>query len=196
MHFTTLFASLFLLATATATAIPNPHPVAVAQPVSTPLSLLSAPPATSNSFADHAFDKCKDLGIDPHGPHPKDFTKEDANGRHFKEGSKYSFWAAAQGSKKIEEGNGKRNAKSISIIPALTKAKKERWPEHYSLSITSGSVDPNYWRIHLKTWTGPGTADCLETYMFVAGGQNCYPNTRKFDCVQLIYEQKTEGKGN
>jgi hypothetical protein len=114
MHFTTLFASLLLLTTATA--IPNPHPVAVAQPVSNKLSLLSAPPATSNSFADHAFDKCKELGIDPHGPHPKDYTSEDANGRHFKEGSKYSLWAAAQGSKKIDEGNGKRDAKSVSVM--------------------------------------------------------------------------------
>ncbi|KAF8249073.1 hypothetical protein K440DRAFT_623266 [Wilcoxina mikolae CBS 423.85] len=209
---------LRLLPLTTATAIPNPLPVAVAQPISKPMSsppsILFAPPATTNPFADYAFDKCKELGIDPHGSHPVDFTREDANGRHFVKGSRYSFWAAAQSSDKMDEGNGKRGIyKHINAIMWTddycsqngyhiynldehpeqfffdanpTDTDKDR----YSISITSGVVYGDKWRIHLKTWLGPGSSACSETYMYATGGKGCYPNTRKFSCVQLMYQPK------
>ncbi|KAF8245492.1 hypothetical protein K440DRAFT_687553 [Wilcoxina mikolae CBS 423.85] len=221
MHLTNLLAPLLLLLPlTTATAIPN----AVAQPISkpkpSPPSILFAPPATSNTFANYAYEKCKDLGIDPHGKHPDDYTHEDKNGRHFLEGSNYYFWAVAQGSDKMDDGNGKRDAKSINVImwsdnycskngyhvydldkhvgqkffDAQKDPKTKKYVDRYSLSITAGNVDPNYWRIHLKSWTGPGTTDCTETFMYVGGGKNCYPHTRKFSCVQLMYEEKAKGK--
>jgi len=38
------------------------------------------------SFTDHAYEKCLELGIDLHGPHPGDFTS-DEYGRNFQAGS-------------------------------------------------------------------------------------------------------------
>jgi hypothetical protein len=107
MHLSTL--SLLFLA-ALAAALP--------QPVSPSHPFTLATHETSNSFADYAFEKCKELGIDPHGKHPDDFTSDDSTGRHFEAGSKYALWVAAQNSekmRKLERKLGRRKDHGISV---------------------------------------------------------------------------------
>ncbi|KAF8245493.1 hypothetical protein K440DRAFT_646197 [Wilcoxina mikolae CBS 423.85] len=200
MHRFTLI-PLFLLTLSSATAIPNPKALSLPNPEANvgaaiePISLVrkadtffEVPKSTSNTFADYAFEKCKELGIDPHGPHPDDYKKDDGKGKTFEAGSKFSFWAGAQVSEKMNEKKGgrKRQTNTISVtmwtdwdcsmngyhVDALDQHLGQKFfdpdptMERYSLSITSGNVDPNVWRIHLKTWTGPGTSDCLETHLY------------------------------
>jgi hypothetical protein len=54
----------------------------------------------------------------------------------------------------------------------------------YSLGIAGASVDPNYWRIHLKLWQDENF--CAETYHYVAGQPGCAGNLPKYTCVQLL----------
>jgi hypothetical protein len=107
MHLPTL-SLLFLVALA----------AALPQPVSPSHPFTLATHETSNSFADYAFEKCKELGIDPHGKHPDDFTSDDGTGRHFEAGSKYALWVAAQNSEKIRKSErklGRRKDHGISV---------------------------------------------------------------------------------
>jgi hypothetical protein len=110
MHLSTILPTILLSALASATAIPKPQPVF---PVPKPFIGLKA---SSNNFAEYAYDICKELGIDPHGSHPDDFTSDDGHGHHFEAGSKYALWAAAQNSVKMVVDKEKRDDSSISVV--------------------------------------------------------------------------------
>lgn len=64
--------------------------LALPQPVSAPKNVVAVHPLSSTSTVDNAYEKCLELGIDPHGPHPDDFIP-DEHGQHFEAGSKYAY---------------------------------------------------------------------------------------------------------
>ncbi|KAF8536129.1 hypothetical protein BDD12DRAFT_982922 [Trichophaea hybrida] len=51
---------------------------------------------STDMFAQDAYRKAMDNGIDPDGPMPEDFTENNGRWISFAEGSKFALWAAAQ----------------------------------------------------------------------------------------------------
>ncbi|KAF8248462.1 hypothetical protein K440DRAFT_642506 [Wilcoxina mikolae CBS 423.85] len=105
-----LFLLLSVLFFSFCAAIPATSPV--------PNSLLGLQ-TSPTSFHDHAYKKCKELGIDPHGPHPDDFTSDDGARKFFEEGSRFSYWVSAQLSEKFlveSDKKGKRDDKSVNVV--------------------------------------------------------------------------------
>ncbi|KAF8533493.1 hypothetical protein BDD12DRAFT_914070 [Trichophaea hybrida] len=77
--------------------------------------------ALPNDFAHKAFQKCKELGIDPYGKAPKDFDWDDGKAISFKAESYYALWIAAQNAR-TDHGNTKRGVKSnIDVVLWIPK---------------------------------------------------------------------------
>jgi hypothetical protein len=66
------------------------------------LALFTTFALATDDFSERAYEKALELGVDPDGPYPTDFTKNDGNRFTFEAGSKFSLWAAAQHSRKVK----------------------------------------------------------------------------------------------
>jgi hypothetical protein len=117
MHLSIILSVLLTSALAGASAIPAISPLP---------KLFHSVQSSSTSFADYAYEKCKELNIDPYGPHPDDFTSDDGQKMHFEEGSKFSYWVSAQLSAKMDHSKKKRDCFSVNIVYVLAPEVKER----------------------------------------------------------------------
>jgi hypothetical protein len=70
----------------------------------------------SNDFAEEAFKKCKEHGIDPDGLMPTDYTSDDGESISFKEGSKFALWIAAQNSRHSEGLTKRKGGSGINVM--------------------------------------------------------------------------------
>ncbi|KAF8244410.1 hypothetical protein K440DRAFT_663497 [Wilcoxina mikolae CBS 423.85] len=159
----------------------------------------------SFDFAIEAFKKCKELGIDPFGEMPTDYTSDNGKVIHFKKESLFAIWMAAQ-SAIGHAGLHKRQDKTnwINIITWTNPNHCNgdgHWyyglqygenhysttAEHnnYSLQITHGHVDPNVATIQLRKWKGGKSTECDDLFFDVSGKIGCATQLLPYNCVVL-----------
>ncbi|KAF8247160.1 hypothetical protein K440DRAFT_629944 [Wilcoxina mikolae CBS 423.85] len=164
--------------------------------------------ALPNYFAHKAFQKCKELGIDPYGKAPKDFDWDDGKAISFKAESDYALWIAAQNAR-TDHGNTKRGVNSnIDVVLWDTKdctpgnglhlydlvVAKKYWDggfhrQEFSLQISRGIVNGDILRIWLQKWYGGTSRDCHDVgnpNHYIYGGPGCAGNLPQYDCVVIM----------
>lgn len=72
----------------------------------------------SNDYAEDAFKKCKELGIDPLGSPPNDFTSDDRGVITFDGDSKYALWHAAQNAR-TDDLRRRGSDIGVTCVPSL-----------------------------------------------------------------------------
>ncbi|KAF8245125.1 hypothetical protein K440DRAFT_663010 [Wilcoxina mikolae CBS 423.85] len=149
------------------------------------------PPDFSLPFAQDAYRKAMDNGVDPDGPMPEDFTENNGRWISFAEGSKFALWAAAQSA--VVHGNSKRAPDGRCILDIMEYTGPNcdgpgtyhpdisipGWypsgQESHSLQIRNCNVDPNNGRLWLK---GKTCDDDLRHYVY--GEPGCAGNLETF----------------
>jgi hypothetical protein len=112
MYFNTSVLSAILMGSALVAAIPRGiverAPVSEVNVVFSRDLSMAEDMQPNNDFAEEAFKKCGELGIDPYGDMPTDYFKTDGKSYHFKEDSKGVLWIAAQSSLSFDAGKIRR----------------------------------------------------------------------------------------
>ncbi|KAF8542002.1 hypothetical protein BDD12DRAFT_877286 [Trichophaea hybrida] len=159
------------------------------------LTLFTTFALATDDFSERAYQIALELGVDPDGPYPTDFTEYVGNQITFAAGSKFSLWAAAQHSRKVKRAASGSINMTLWSTNACGGGGLFIFGVQYSL-IYGADAGLVYNSVQLKGSVAPhtllltlgrgGACDTDLRHLSYENNPGCRPIIRAFGCVSVV----------
>ncbi|KAF8545099.1 hypothetical protein BDD12DRAFT_906003 [Trichophaea hybrida] len=165
-----------------------------------------------SEFAEQAYKKALEKGIDPHGDHPKDFLSDDGKVRKFHGESNYALWVAAQDARTdLEKRRLPQAGQQSGMDVVMWTDQNCKGPginNHYydivynsnywdgkngspilvasAIQILNTGIQEDIDELQIKNWLGGNSKNCNDLGKpFTSQGPGCYNTPDLYTCFQL-----------